>query len=58
MFFAVINCIKNNADKTNGGACGNREKKDYWLKNHLYDVQLPSVIATFIATLDHNLLYK
>lgn len=58
LFYASMSCIRNNNDETNMGSAGGNKNPDYWLKNHLYNVQLPGCIVTLISTLDHNLLYK
>ena len=55
-FFAIMNWIKNMNDDTNKDDAGGNKDPDFWLRNHLYTVQIPISLIALIVILDKNLL--
>ena len=50
-----MQCIKNNYQEQISSADGGRDS-DYWLKQHLYAVQLPLLLVSLLLILDRNLI--
>lgn len=55
VIFSSIRCIINNYEEQISSADGGRSP-EYWVKQHLYSVQLPTLLAALIMILDRNLV--
>ena len=55
VIYSGMQCIKNNYQEQISSADGGRDS-DYWLKQHLYAVQLPLLLVSLLLILDRNLV--